>query len=70
MNHDEETLELPMILTAIGRSIAYGELDRAKKLQKLAMDWATQPEQRQAIYADYCVAAGWTGTSSWTGVTP
>jgi len=65
MTDDQELTQLTMMLTAIGQSIGYGEIDRARTLQKLAMDWAKTPDKRDAIYAkDFAVAAGWTGTSS------
>lgn len=65
MTEDQEVTQLPMMLTAIGQSIGYGEIDRARTLQKLAMDWAKTPDKRDEIYAkDFAIAAGWTGTSS------
>jgi hypothetical protein len=65
MTNEQEVTQLPMMLTAIGYSIAYGEIDTAKKLQKLAMDWAKNPEARDEIYAgEFAAVAGWTGTSS------
>jgi len=65
MTNGQEVTQLPMMLTAIGQSMACGEIDTAKKLQKLAMDWAKNPEARDEIYAgEFAVVAGWTGTSS------
>ena len=65
MTNEQEVTQLPMMLVAIGQSIAYGEIDTAKQLQKLAMDWVKSPEKRDEIYAGaFSVAAGWTGTSS------
>lgn len=64
MTNDHEIIQLPMMLTAIGQSIGYGEIDVAKKLQTLAMDWTKQPESRDEIYKTFAIAAGWNGTSS------
>lgn len=64
MIESHEVTQLPMMLTAIGQALCYNEIDNAKALQKLAMDWAKQPENRDAIYEKFAKVAGWTGTSS------
>ena len=64
MTADQENTQLPMMLAAIGQALCYNEIDNAKALQKLAMDWAKQPASRDTIYKQFAVVAGWTGTSS------
>jgi hypothetical protein len=54
-----------MMLTAMGQAIGYGDIEQAKRLQSLAMNWVKNPERRDAIYAtEFHSAAGWSGTSS------
>lgn len=62
--HEENDIQMSMMLTAIGQSMAYGEIDTAKKLQSMAMDWVKASDQRGEIYKNFAVVAGWTGTSS------
>ena len=64
MTADQENTQLPMMLVAIGQALCYNEIDNAKALQKLAMDWAKQPASRDTIYKQFAVVAGWTGTTS------
>lgn len=64
MTNTQEVTQLPMMLVAIGQALCYNEIDNAKALQKLAMDWAKQPDNRDDIYGKFAVVAGWTGTTS------
>ena len=64
MTQDEENTQLPMMLVAIGQALCYNEINTARALQKLAMDWAKQTDNRDAIYRQFASAAGWTGTTS------
>lgn len=48
---DHDRIEMSMMTVAIGQAIGYGDIDEAKRIQRLMMDWIKASEAgRRAIY--------------------
>ena len=51
MTTEVENIELSMMTVAMGSAIGYGELEEAKRIQKLMMDWIkASDDQRRTLY--------------------
>ena len=48
---DHDRIEMSMMTVAIGQAIGYGDIDEAKRIQRLMMEWIKASEaDRRAIY--------------------
>ena len=51
MTTQVENTELSMMTVALGSAIGYGEINEAKRIQRLMMDWLrADDEQRRTLY--------------------
>ena len=51
MTTEVENIELGMMTVALGSAIGYGEVEEAKRIQKLMMDWIkASDDQRRTLY--------------------
>ena len=49
-----ENIEMRMMTVSLGQALCYGEIDEARRVQRLVMDWLVAGnEQRRALYSAF-----------------